>query len=72
LKSREPEMYDRLVAEWNEWNAAMLPEIADSFTDNFTGGQPADHIGTKRVSGARPTRRSWRQPLGHLIEYLNG
>jgi hypothetical protein len=45
-------MYDRLVAEWNEWNAAMLPEIVDSFTDNFTGGQPADHIGTKRVSGA--------------------
>jgi hypothetical protein len=30
----------------------MLPEITDSFTDNFTGGQLADHIGTKRVSNA--------------------
>ena len=52
LKERYKDIYDRLVAEWNEWNAAMLPEIAESGTDNFTGGQLADHIGTRKVSGA--------------------
>src|SRR4029079_10088219 len=27
LKERQPAIYDRLVAQWHEWNAAMLPEI---------------------------------------------
>jgi hypothetical protein len=40
------------VGEWSEWNASMLPEVAESGTGNFTGGQLADHIGTQKVSGA--------------------
>ena len=51
LKDRLPEVYDRLVAEWLEWDATMLPEIDASFTFNFTGAQLADHIGTKPTSG---------------------
>ena len=50
LKDRERDVYDRLIAEWTAWNAAMLPEIDASFTSNFTGDQLADHIGTPPTS----------------------
>jgi len=30
LKVRRMDVYDRIVAEWHEWNATMLPEIDDS------------------------------------------
>jgi arylsulfatase A-like enzyme len=51
LKVRRKDIYDRITAEWSEWNASMLPEIDDSYTENFTGDQLADHIGTPRTSG---------------------
>ena len=51
LKVRHRDVYNRLVAQWYEWNATMLPEIDESFTDNFTGDQLADHIGTPETSG---------------------
>jgi arylsulfatase A-like enzyme len=51
LKERRKDIYDRITAEWYEWNATMLPEIDESSTDNFTGGQLADHIGTPKASG---------------------
>jgi arylsulfatase A-like enzyme len=50
LKERRPEVYDRLVAKWLEWNAAMMPEVDESATSNFTGAQLADHIGTQPTS----------------------
>jgi arylsulfatase A-like enzyme len=50
LKNRQPDVYDRLVAEWAAWNAGMLPEIDASFTSNFTGTELADHIGTPATS----------------------
>jgi arylsulfatase A-like enzyme len=50
MKERRKDIYDRLVGEWNAWNATMLPETSTSFTENFTGGDMADHIGTKRVT----------------------
>jgi arylsulfatase A-like enzyme len=52
LKERNKGIYDRLVAEWNKWNAAMLPEVAESNTHGFSGGELADHIGQQKVSGA--------------------
>ena len=51
LKERRKDIYDRITAEWYDWNATMLPEIDESFTDNFTGDQLADHIGTPKTSG---------------------
>ncbi len=51
LKERHKEIYDRIVAEWTEWNATMLPEVEGSYTDSFTGAQLADHIGTQKASG---------------------
>ena len=59
LKLRKKGVYERLVAEWNEWNAAMLPEIDESHTGSFSGDQLADHIGTPAASGKadNPRRR---------------
>ncbi len=51
LKERRKDIYDRITAEWYAWNATMLPEIDESFSDNFTGRQLADHIGTPKASG---------------------
>jgi hypothetical protein len=47
LKERRKDVYDRLVAQWNEWNSGMLPLDPQSFTGGFTGAQLADHFGAK-------------------------
>jgi len=51
LKERRKDVYARIVAEWHEWNATMLPEIDDSSTGNFSGDELADHIGAQKTSG---------------------
>ncbi len=45
LKGRHPEIYARLVARWQEWNATMLPLDPQSFTLGFSGAELADHFG---------------------------
>lgn len=45
LKERRRDVYDSLVPEWEAWNAAMLPEVPDSFTESYTGAQLADRYG---------------------------
>lgn len=50
LKARLPEVYSRLIAQWDRWNATMLPEVDASYTDSFTGSELADHIGTPEAS----------------------
>ena len=47
LKDRHREIYDRLVAQWNEWNTTTLPLDPQSFTLGFTGAELADHFGVK-------------------------
>jgi arylsulfatase A-like enzyme len=47
LQGRRKDLFDRLVSDWNEWNAAMLPEIAASFGETYTAAQLADHIGSR-------------------------
>ena len=47
LKERHRDVFDRLVAQWNAWNATMLPLDPQSFTLGFTGEQLADHFGVK-------------------------
>ena len=59
LKDRHRDVYDRLVAEWNEWDAGMLPEVRESFTDAFTAAQLADHIGAKKASREPDLDASW-------------
>src|SRR5436190_3363228 len=52
LKERRRDIYDRLVAEWNAWSATMLPEVAESYTESYTGAQLPDHYGAQKPSGA--------------------
>ena len=47
LKDREKDIYRRLVREWYDWNATMLPEIKESYTVSFDGKQLADHFGAQ-------------------------
>ncbi len=46
LKGRRRAEAERMVADWNAWNATMLPEIPDSFGETYTAAQLADHIGS--------------------------
>jgi arylsulfatase A-like enzyme len=50
MKERHRDIYDRLVAEWNAWNATMLPETATSFTEDNAGKQWVDRPGAKPVT----------------------
>jgi hypothetical protein len=52
FKERHKDVYDRLVAEWQGWNASMPPEIAESNTGSFTGEELADHYGSQKAGGA--------------------
>jgi arylsulfatase A-like enzyme len=51
LQKRHKDIYDHLVADWFAWNATMLPEIDDSYTNSFSGDQLADHIGSPKATG---------------------
>ena len=48
LKERQPEIYNRLVNEYETWSATMLPEDASANSSSFTGDQLADHFGNER------------------------
>jgi arylsulfatase A-like enzyme len=63
LKVRRKDVYDRIVAEWHDWNATMLPEIDESSTSNFTGDELADHIGTPKTSGKADNPGAPKTPL---------
>ena len=52
LKDREADVYRRLVREWYDWNASMLPEVKESTTASFDAQQLADHFGAKRPDQA--------------------
>jgi hypothetical protein len=43
---RKRDSAERLLADWQAWNATMLPEIPDSFGETYTAAQLADHIGS--------------------------
>ena len=62
LRDRHRDIYDRMVAEWNAWDASMLPEIRESFTNAFTAKELADHIGAQPATGAPDNARSWPTP----------
>src|SRR3984893_2312434 len=47
LKNRQPEVYRKLVAEYEEWNATMLPIDPEASTGTFSADQLADHIGNR-------------------------
>ncbi len=49
LKVRQPEVFARMVAAWDEWNATMLPENNDVNSGPLGyADQLADHFGVRR------------------------
>jgi len=47
LKEREPQVYRRMVAEFEEWNGTMLPENPNGYYEKINGKQWADHYGNE-------------------------
>jgi arylsulfatase A-like enzyme len=47
LKDRQPDVYQRLVAEYQAWNATMLPEDPTANSGTFRANQYADHFGNQ-------------------------
>ncbi|HEY4362144.1 MAG TPA: sulfatase-like hydrolase/transferase [Bryobacteraceae bacterium] len=45
LKNRQADVYQRLVSDYEAWNATMLPEDPKLNSATFTGAQLADHYG---------------------------
>jgi arylsulfatase A-like enzyme len=58
LKDRQKDVYQRLVHEWDSWNATMLPEIRESYTPRFGGEEPL----TTSASRNRSKHRMFRPP----------
>ena len=47
LKDRQPEVYQRMVAEYEAWNATMLPEDPKANSGTFGARNYADHFGNQ-------------------------
>ncbi len=62
LRDRHRDIYDRMVAQWTEWNKDMLPEVRESFTDSFDGTHLADHFGAQKASGSPDVDSDWPEP----------
>ena len=52
LRDRRRDVYDRMVREWDAWNATMLAETRDSATYNWSGTDVADHFGSEPATDA--------------------
>lgn len=59
LKDRHRDVFDRLAAEWNAWNAKMLPEVRESNTGAITADEQADHIGASDPSPEPDVANDW-------------
>ena len=49
LKTKYPDIYQRLTHAWNDWNRTMLPQTATSYTYNNDAAAWADHINTPPI-----------------------
>jgi arylsulfatase A-like enzyme len=47
LKDRQPDVYRKLVSDYETWNATMLPENPGANSHNFGAAEYADHYGNK-------------------------
>ena len=56
LKNRQPEVYRRMVQDYENWNATMLAEQPRP-NGGFTADQLADHFGNERPTGPPPNAK---------------
>ena len=62
LKNRHPDVFNRLAAEWNAWNATMLPEVRESNTGGITANTQADHVDAAAASPEPDVGTDWPDP----------
>ncbi len=62
LKVRRKDIFDRLVAQWHQWNETMLPEVDESSTSANTADNWADHIGAQKASGKADNPKATQRP----------
>jgi arylsulfatase A-like enzyme len=55
LKHRHEDVFDRMEKQYAAWEATMLPEDAQAFSDGFDGSQLADHFGVPAAPRRPPT-----------------
>jgi hypothetical protein len=48
LNERQPDIYRRLVNDYETSSATMLPEDGGATSSSFSGSQLADHFGDER------------------------
>ena len=51
LKARRRDVFERLRADWEEWNHGMLPELPETYSDSPDGSLLADHYGVGPDTG---------------------
>ena len=64
LKDREPEVFARLVRQWEAWNATMLPFTGANYSYDLSGEDLADHYGappTRGGNGGAAEVELWRR-----------
>jgi hypothetical protein len=59
LKDRRRDVYDRMVKEWDAWNATMLPELRETAPGGPTGSDLADRYGVTQPSGEVDDTSVW-------------
>jgi hypothetical protein len=58
LKERRRDVYERMVKEWDAWNATMLPELRDSTSGGPVGESTPDRYGATQGTG-EPDTSPW-------------
>ena len=77
LWGRQPDVVERMLSEWQAWNATMLPEIPDSFGETYTAAQFPDHIGLIELFPSPPLCRRgegrvrWGMHPSHLVAFCH-
>lgn len=51
LRRRRQDVFDRLKGEWDAWNATMLPELPEAYSDSADGSLLPDRYGIRRTGG---------------------
>jgi arylsulfatase A-like enzyme len=58
LKERHRDVYERMVKEWDAWNATMLPELREATSGGPVAESTADRFGAVRGTG-EPDASPW-------------
>jgi hypothetical protein len=63
LRERHREVFERLKSEWDQWNAAMLPELPESSAAPPSGSDEPDRYGTSPPPDSVDDVSSWPAAL---------